>query len=173
MSTLAEESVETLTRCRRAYWDGYSGVGQHRRGMPYPHRTRRSSVNYAKWSTRVVGYVVDTLVILPFFALAWVVQDRPGWTPVYVASMLLGFAVEGYNRWFLSGRTGQSWGRKAVGIRLVSARTGRPIGAFKAFVRDLAHFLDGITANIGYLFPLWTAKRQTFADMAVKTVVVT
>ncbi len=40
-------------------------------------------------------------------------------------------------------------------------------------MRDLAHFLDGITANIGYLFPLWTAKRQTFADMAVKTVVVT
>ncbi len=129
-------------------------------------------MNYARWSTRVFGYIVDTLVILPFFALAWVARDRAGSTALYVALILLGVAVEGYNRWFLAGKTGQSWGRKAVGIRLVSARTGQPIGAVKAFVRDLAHFLDGIIANVGYLFPLWTAKRQTLADMAVRTVVV-
>jgi uncharacterized RDD family membrane protein YckC len=39
-----------------------------------------------------------------------------------------------------------------------------------AFVRDLAHFLDGIF-YIGYLWPLWDPKRQTFADKVCSTVV--
>ena len=41
-----------------------------------------------------------------------------------------------------------------------------------AFVRDLAHFIDGIICFIGYLFPLWDAKKQTIADKLVKTLVI-
>ena len=71
-----------------------------------------------------------------------------------------------------SSRTGQAWGRKALGIRLVGQATGQPIGAGAAFVRDLAHVVDSIICGIGYLFPLWDAQRQTLADKVCKTVVV-
>ena len=41
-----------------------------------------------------------------------------------------------------------------------------------AFVRQLAHILDGIPCYIGYLWPLWDAKRQTFADKVIGTYVI-
>jgi RDD family len=37
-------------------------------------------------------------------------------------------------------------------------------------VRQIAHFVDQIICNIGYLFPLWDAKRQTLADKIMTTV---
>jgi len=33
-----------------------------------------------------------------------------------------------------------------------------------------AHIIDGLICNIGYLFPLWDAKRQTIADKIMSTV---
>jgi len=69
------------------------------------------------------------------------------------------------------GRTGQSWGKQALKLRLLSESTGQPIGAGMAFVRDLAHIVDSLACYLGWLWPLWDAKRQTFADKLVKTVV--
>jgi len=74
-----------------------------------------------------------------------------------------------YNRCILAGRTGQSWGKRVVGIHLLGEQTGRPIGGGLAFGRELAHVLDGFL-YIGYLWPLWYAKRQTFADKVCGTV---
>ncbi len=54
---------------------------------------------------------------------------------------------------------------------LIGEPTGQPIGPLNAFLRDLVHILDGI-AYIGYLWPLWDEKRQTFADKLMKTVVI-
>jgi uncharacterized RDD family membrane protein YckC len=85
--------------------------------------------------------------------------------------VLLMIGIQLWNRTFRMGRTGQSVGKKVMGIKLVEERTGRPMGAGMCFVRELAHFLDGI-AYIGYLWPLWDTKRQTFADMVMSTVVV-
>jgi hypothetical protein len=34
----------------------------------------------------------------------------------------------------------------------------------------VAHLLDSIVCNLGYLFPLWDAKRQTIADKVMSTV---
>ncbi|MFE0189012.1 RDD family protein [Streptomyces sp. NPDC059008] len=69
------------------------------------------------------------------------------------------------------GATGQTPGKKALKIRLVKEATGQPIGFGMAFVRKLCHFLDGI-CYIGYLWPLWDEKSQTFADKIAGTVVV-
>jgi uncharacterized RDD family membrane protein YckC len=96
---------------------------------------------------------------------------------------VVGYAIQGvaflalvvfsiWNRWIRTGRTGMSIGKEKMGIKLVSEDTGQPIGGGMAFVRDLAHFVDGLICDIGYLFPLWDDKRQTLADKIVKTVVV-
>jgi uncharacterized RDD family membrane protein YckC len=86
--------------------------------------------------------------------------------------ILAAIAVTGYNRWFQAGKTGQSWGKRVLGISLISEQTGQPIGAGMAFVRDICHIVDSIICDIGYLFPLWDAKRQTLADKIMRTVVV-
>jgi hypothetical protein len=41
-----------------------------------------------------------------------------------------------------------------------------------AFARDIVHLLDSLPCYIGFLWPLWDAKRQTFADKILSTVVV-
>ncbi len=46
------------------------------------------------------------------------------------------------------------------------------MAAETAFVRDLAHVLDSVACHLGWLWPLWDQKRQTFADKIVGTVVV-
>jgi uncharacterized RDD family membrane protein YckC len=90
---------------------------------------------------------------------------------VMVLGYLLGLGIQLWNRVFRMGRTGQSIGKSVMGIRLVDERTGLPMRAGMCFVRELAHVLDG-AVYIGYLWPLWDDKRQTFADMILGTVVV-
>ena len=89
-----------------------------------------------------------------------------------VGSLLLlaALGVADLQPWLVAGRTGQSLGKRVLKIRLVAEATGQPIGPLNAFVRDLLHILDGI-AYVGYLWPLWDDKRQTFADKLMKTVV--
>jgi uncharacterized RDD family membrane protein YckC len=68
------------------------------------------------------------------------------------------------------GRTGATIGKGVLAIRLVNEQ-GQPIGAGMSFLRQLVHILDGF-CYIGYLWPLWDAKNQTFADKIMNTVVV-
>ena len=77
-----------------------------------------------------------------------------------------------WNHIFRQGRTGASLGKKWVGIQVIGERTGQPIGALMTFVRQLVHLLDALACYIGYLWPLWDAKRQTFADKIMSTVVI-
>jgi len=156
----------------------------------------------AGWFTRVLAMVIDTLVqlvgLIPYVVgvvlfvvgapdsaydsgtsqLDYAPPADPGNTglmvlggALVVLGFLLMFAIQIWNRAFKQGRTGQSIGKKAMGIRLVDEHSGQPIGAGMAFVRDLAHTLDGF-AYVGYLWPLWDDKRQTFADKILNTVVV-
>ncbi|MFJ6786539.1 RDD family protein [Streptomyces angustmyceticus] len=70
------------------------------------------------------------------------------------------------------GKTGQTPGKKALNIRLVRETTGQPLGFGMAFVRKLCHAVDGPLCGLGYWWPLWDEKSQTFADKIVGTVVV-
>jgi uncharacterized RDD family membrane protein YckC len=156
--------------------------GQPYGSMPPPppaYPMPAGSGSYATWIQRVGASLIDGLITLPFSILAVVLgrgtddNGLPTLNALYWIFLLLGFIVGGYNRWFLTGKTGQSWGKKALGIRLIGEQTGQPIGAGMAFVRDIAHFVDGIICYVGFLFPLWDAKKQTLADKIMKTLVVT
>jgi hypothetical protein len=37
-------------------------------------------------------------------------------------------------------------------------------------LRQICHVVDAVPFYLGYLFPLWTAKRQTLADKIMATV---
>lgn len=126
-------------------------------------------MNYAGWFVRVGANTVDGLVLIPALAVGGATED-PGTVGAVVTLLMAGVFV--YNRWFLAGRTGQSWGRMVFGVHLVGARTGRPVGVVRAALRDLAHVLDAAVFYLGYLLPLVTARKQTIADLVSRTVVV-
>jgi uncharacterized RDD family membrane protein YckC len=125
-------------------------------------------MNYASWIQRVGASIVDALPPIILGIISSVAHN----TAVTVLVVLLDLGWWIYNRGYLAGTTGQSWGKKLLNLRLIGEQTGQPIGFGMALLRDICHIVDSIICYIGYLFPLWDAKRQTLADKIMKTVVV-
>ena len=123
---------------------------------------------YANWGQRVAAYLIDYLPIIVLELIGVIAHNVAFSLLVLLAS--IGWWI--YNRCIQAGRTGQSLGKKTLRLRLLSEKTGEPIGAGMAFVRDICHILDSLACYIGWLFPIWDAKRQTFADKIVRTVVI-
>ena len=122
---------------------------------------------YASWGLRVQSALIDWFG--PFLVAGILLQiNRPLGFLVYLAA--LGWAL--YNA-YLQGQTGQSTGKKQAGTRLVHAQTGQFIGGGAGIGRAFVHIVDGIPCYLGYLWPLWDAQKQTFADKIMTTVVVT
>lgn len=69
--------------------------------------------------------------------------------------------------------TGQTWGRKLVGVKVIDERTGEPPGWGKAIGRSaFAWFISGQILYIGYLWMLWDDRKQTLHDKVSGTHVV-
>jgi len=145
--------------------------------------------DYATWGQRVRARLIDQgptyvgLIIFFFGNLISVIElsRSNGSTPDFetaAVAMIIGCSVilaslawVAYNRWMIAGKTGQSLGKRTTKIRLIGEATNTPIGAKNAFIRDLVHILDALTL-VGYLWPFWDDKKQTFADKIMRTIVV-
>ena len=89
---------------------------------------------------------------------------------MFFLGAVLSLGIWVWNRVLQQGRTGQSVGKSVMKIVLVSTSSGEPPGAGTALVREVVHVVDEILL-LGYLWPLWDPKRQTFADKILGTVV--
>jgi uncharacterized RDD family membrane protein YckC len=70
-------------------------------------------------------------------------------------------------------KTGQTWGRKIVGIKVIDEQTGAPPGWGKAIGRSLfASLVSAQIIYIGYLWMLWDDKKQTLHDKVAHTHVI-
>ncbi|GHA14879.1 hypothetical protein GCM10010372_13190 [Streptomyces tauricus] len=150
--------------------------GQQYPGYPDPQQQMYGGrPPYAHWGLRFLATLVDGLVLLLAYVPA-VIGAAMGSDSA--AAGILGLisivAIFGVAIWMLvqEGKTGQTVGKKALGIRLLREIDGQPMGVGMAFVRRLAHFLDSIACYLGWLWPLWDDKKQTFADKVCSSVVV-
>ena len=127
--------------------------------------------NLATWPVRVGAYLIDVIIYGVPYGIGSTLSQN-GSTGIALVFYLIALGILGYNRWVQQGQTGQSWGKKALGLKLIDADTGQNVGVLKAFLRDLTHILDGLPCYLGYLWPLWDEKKQTFADKINHTYVV-
>ncbi|MGY6654842.1 RDD family protein [Amycolatopsis sp. TRM77291] len=153
-----------------------SPFGQQGQPSPFGQATQFGpQTDYAHWGLRAAGTLIDfgPIVVLPIIG-AVIATNVHSLIGGIIAGLgyLAGFAWTVYNRWIKMGTTGQSLGKKILKIKLVRESDGQPIGPLMAFVRDLCHNLDGWVCGLGYLWPLWDEKNQTFADKILSTVVV-
>jgi len=153
----------------------------------------------ASYGQRVGAMLLDVLVsLVPWLVagpFAWLTAERTpsplGHTNVMtttagdwaiLAALALQVLVWVANRWVVQGRTGQSLGKRVLGIRLADARglaggpgpvgpVGGPVGGGRTVGRELAHVLDW-PGPLGFMWPLWDPLGQTFADEVTGTVVV-
>lgn len=70
------------------------------------------------------------------------------------------------------GTTGQTWGRKIVGVKVVGKDTQQPLGIGKAFLRQIIEGVVGQACFLSYLWMLWDKDKQTWHDKIVSSVVV-
>lgn len=133
---------------------------------------------YANWGRRALAYLIDFAPVIVVYVIAGIsVSTERHWEEslvpavVIVAIVWLGWSI--FNRWYLQGKTGQSFGKRVAKIKLVRADTGRPTGFGVALVRDIAHAVDNLICYLGWLWPLWDDKSQTLADKMAGTVVIT
>ena len=121
----------------------------------------------AEWPQRALGGLID--FVGPSI-VANVIGRIVGPLGALLSLAALGWGI--YNA-YLNGTTGQSFGKKIVGLKVVGEQTGQVIGAGMGILRWLCHFVDSLICFVGWLFPLWDAKKQTIADKIMKTVVIT
>ncbi|MFM7687076.1 MAG: RDD family protein [Actinomycetota bacterium] len=71
------------------------------------------------------------------------------------------------------GRTGQTWGRRIVGVRVVDQHTLQPIGFGRALGRSVfAILISNAIFYLGYLWMLWDREQQTWHDKVVGSIVI-
>jgi uncharacterized RDD family membrane protein YckC len=146
---------------------GYGAPAPGGYGAPAPGGYAGPPMAYAEWPQRVLSALIDT--VGPFIVAGLLyAANRPLGAVVWLAAIV--WAI--YNA-YLGGQTGQSYGKKTVGTRLVLEATGQPVGGGVGVGRYFLHIVDSIPCYVGYLWPLWDSKKQTFADKLLKTVVVT
>lgn len=157
-----------------------SRYGQAPYGQPgYGQPGHGTAPAYAHWGKRVGAYVIDSLILLAAYLPAVIgspmledPETRGAGTVLSAVGTVLMIAVFVWNVCLKQGRTGYTVGKGVLGIRLLKEATGQPIGAGMSFVRQIAHLLDSLACYLGWLWPLWDSKRQTFADKILGTVVV-
>lgn len=122
----------------------------------------------------MIGYLVRVAVFIPLYIVVFIllaINDALGLLALLAFWV---FAIGASCRMYIQrGHLGYDAGDRVAGQVLIKEMTGAPMGnGVNVFVRQLAHIVDSLICGIGYLFPLWDAKRQTIADKIIGTVVV-
>ena len=84
-------------------------------------------------------------------------------------SFILGLA---YYIYFHGSTSGQTVGKKVLGIRVMRLRDAAPLGYGSAALRYVASFLSALPLGLGYFWMLWDDEKQTWHDKIAGSVVV-
>ena len=77
-----------------------------------------------------------------------------------------------YFTFFEGSASGQTVGKRALGIRVLDFGHGGAIGYPRAFVRYLGRYVSFLALLLGYLWMLWDKERQCWHDKFANDVVV-
>jgi uncharacterized RDD family membrane protein YckC len=154
---------------------------------------------YTPWFSRALAWLID---YIPFFLIVGIglavllgtretvcITDTSeyelgefcatgastlGQVSALVIAPILGLVYLVWTLGYRQGTTGSSIGKSLMKFKLVSEKTGEPIGFGMSILREFVYLVIyaaiGIIWLIAVLFPLWDAKRQTLVDKIFNTV---
>ena len=117
----------------------------------------RASGPRAGFWRRFAAWFLDGLIVFVIELILQLALHRVG-------SLLSIFVSAGYFTTFEGGPRGAGLGKRALGIRVIDARTGESIGYARAFVRWISQILSAVVIFIGYLWMLWDSEKQCWHD---------
>lgn len=122
----------------------------------------------ARFRDRFAAGLIDVLALVALTlvpTLAFGLSHNASTGVMLVLIVLYTAVLEG-------GQRGQSLGKRALGIRVVDAGTGGPIGFGRGVVRGIVGIISGFPGNIGYFWMIWDRDRQTWHDKLSSSYVV-
>jgi uncharacterized RDD family membrane protein YckC len=120
----------------------------------------------ASFGRRLVALLVDTVILLVVGLILRAILGRTGGGAV---SLVVGLGYYGY----LEGSSsGQTVGKKLLGIRVIDFSTGGPIGFGRGLLRYVGKLISSVVCFLGFFWMLWDKEKQTWADKIATTVVV-
>lgn len=126
----------------------------------------------ASWPARAGAFAVDMLPgagVVATAALLALTAPADSWQRwLFTGLGAVAVFAMAVNRLVLPGALGWTLGRALCGIA-VRRRDDAPVGVLRLTLRELAHLLDTGALLVGWLWPLWDARRRTFADLLVRT----
>jgi uncharacterized RDD family membrane protein YckC len=119
----------------------------------------------ASFGRRLVAAIIDGILLGIVAAIFYAFSRTLG----YVVQILLTVA---YLTYFEGSASGQTVGKKAMGIRVIDFRSGGSIGYGRAFIRWIGRYVSAIACLLGYFWMLWDKEKQTWHDKFANDVVV-
>jgi uncharacterized RDD family membrane protein YckC len=119
----------------------------------------------ASFGRRLVAYLLDSILIGIVYGILLAIDTTLG----YVASLVLSLV---YYSYFEGSASGQTVGKKALGIRVIDFNSGGPIGFGRGAIRWLGRILSTIPCFLGYFWMLWDKEKQCWQDKIAGSVVV-
>ena len=124
----------------------------------------------ASFGRRFVAYLLDSILLAILYGILYAAIGRG---VAYGLTLLLGLA---YFAYFEGSASGQTPGKRALGIRVydfgAGAGGGGGIGFGRGIIRYIGRLISGIPCFLGYLWMLWDNEKQTWHDKLASTVVV-
>jgi uncharacterized RDD family membrane protein YckC len=173
---------------------GYQPPPQAATGYPPPPAAGGPALPkeaYTPWGTRVLAWLIDVIPLAIIEGIGWglllgtretaCITDTSEYnlgefcatgasTIGQLSIGLLSVIAVAYWIWNLGyrqGTTGSSIGKSIMKFKIVSEKTGQPIGFGISVVREVIYWVAsgcGILWLVAVLFPLWDPKRQTLVD---------
>ncbi len=106
---------------------------------------------------------------IPLFVVNIVLRSAFGLGVGAALSIVIGVTYFGF---FEGSASGQTIGKRALGIRVIDYGTGGPLGFGRGVVRYFARILSSIPCLLGYFWMLWDREKQTWHDKLASDVVV-
>ena len=133
---------------------------------PPPPQSSPVSGPRANFGQRLVAAIIDGIIVgVVGTVVGLIVRNGLGG----LLSLALGVAYYG---WLEGSPSGQTIGKRMLGIRVYDLRQGGPIGTGRAIGRYFARIVSAIPCLLGYFWMLWDKEKQTWHDKLVGSVVV-
>jgi uncharacterized RDD family membrane protein YckC len=114
---------------------------------------------------RAAALIIDILVLAIPTIVLYLIDPNLGNIGGLVLGAIYFTVMDG-------GPNGQTFGKRALGIRVYDLRQGGPIGYGRGFLRWLVMDLLSWIFLLGYLWMLWDKEKQCWQDKAAGSVVV-
>jgi uncharacterized RDD family membrane protein YckC len=116
---------------------------------------------------RFAAFIIDAILLGIVSGILLAIFDQGA--VLQILNTLISLA---YFTYFEGGKSGQTVGKMALGIRVYDLRQGGPIGYGRGFIRWISRIVSTIPILLGYFWMLWDREKQTFHDKLAGSVVV-